>query len=198
MNDQSGVPTEFLDKYAELCRNPLRSRDEIVNDLTKLLQHEGVAGVTFFNNGQNDTLVIGTKPVIIFDKEYGVNRYIGEFLIYITRRRNGRAWEVSYHFSNVDNMQESKYEARDGTPSRNLYVHPHMTGRYNEELTAITGNVCIDNTSRFYPHHFIRRGELYRAFLWLDKILHSEGPNQAWLALELWPEAAESGERKDG
>ena len=198
MEQSNPISEAFFENYALLCASPLREQPEIAEELITLLNHPFVVNVAFYDNGYRvpNTLIVGTKDIILRSKEDGRRHRIGAFQIFLTRTRIGRIWEVDFRLRNVNGAQTSMYEGAlnpDGESppvdmefKKNYYMHPHMVATRIEDYPFPVAEICI-SAGQYQIFQHIRKGEMHRAVELIVDLLHSLGPDAAYLDLECWP-----------
>ena len=186
MNDAS---IKFFANYNTLCQSPLRDAEMNRADATSLLAHSMITHVGFASllGNSMDTLVLSTRPVIITDKRSTTQHLIGEWLIYLIRKRTGRWWDARFHLYNPDGLRNHSGELHR--------MHPHMTCMTVNYLAHPVASLCI-TAGHFHIYQHIRKGELYAATTLLVDLLHHVQPGREFpdAELELWPTITASSE----
>lgn len=168
---------EFIEKYLAFCSSPLRSRDDILADLSRLSALPMVKLMAFANESQvKSTLMIGLKPLVIVDPKTNREHFIGNFIVYITRYREYPVWTANFRLVNLNPAV-----CEDGCQ----YYHPHMSTKPDSELDTVA-HICISE-GRFPIYQYIRRGQLDAAMELIINLLHSLGPNAAFMPINEWP-----------
>lgn len=191
MKDMAVCPA-FFAKYVELCWSPLRDTNTINEELIELLENPLVSHVAFYDDdcGLDDTLMVGTRSIIVYDSVYEVHRYLGKFIIYLTRCRIDRHWSVEFNLVNIDS-RPMLHEVDDVTGESWVSKeypnpHPHMTTA-EHLIFGTVAKICI-GSGRFQILQHLRKGELHHATTRIIDLLHTLGPDSAYLEVQYWPE----------
>lgn len=179
-------PEAFLDKYLAFCASPLRVESEILTDLIAVNRLPLVQQIAFTSKTPKkpSMFMISLGPIIIFDKQANVQRRIGNFLIYLDRQKNDQYWDVEFFLRNVDGCRVVTNSKGHATAS---FMHPHMSKDFNDDLGFSVAYICISQ-GRSAIYTAIRLGKLSLAILLISNLLHSLGPDQAFLPIHQWPE----------
>lgn len=169
----AAIPEILVRQYLAFCSNPLRGEEQLRREFEVLAGLPKVKRVAFYNP---HTLIIGTTLVTIRHPEHGTYHDVGEFLIFLIRKRVERAWEVTFRFNNVS----GDIYGNSG------YHHPHITSTKYDGLDFDTGGLCIQK-GRFHVYQHIRKGEIHLAVPLLIDILHTFTVDYPYHDLSNWP-----------
>ncbi len=185
------IPEEFCDRYIQLCTTPLNTTESIKEQLDLLLSNPLISDVTFFDDVESgyDTLMVGTRAIVVWDRVFQVNRYLGKFIIYLTRKRQGRRWHVEFNLHNIDSRPSElrtdpygvDYLVELKNPHPHMFHEPRIHPRFGE-----VASLCI-SIGGFQVYQALRRGNMHLATELVLQILHSLGPGHAYLNVSCWP-----------
>ena len=166
------------EQYRQFCASPLNTNEAIDKDLFNLLHNEGVAEVRLY---QPDILMVGTKPIVIAheDSEY----YIGDFIIFLVRRRTHKIWETSFCFSNPTGSILIK-----GKDDESYFVmHPHIVeDEKHPDIKMPVGWLCISH-GQIPIYQALREGRINDAVSRLLAALQSYEKRSPYQKIEYWP-----------
>lgn len=169
---------DILAQYIEFCASPLRDIASIEAEFETLQRNPDVKFVAFH---KPHILMLGTSLLVI--PWEGTNYEIGEFAIFLIRKREGRVWETGFRFANVTNAMV----LFDGEGiARDLCMHPHMyTDRYND-IDIPVGELCI-SSGQHVIYQSLRRGLVNKAFTHLWATIQIYGTGRPYCEIEGWP-----------
>ena len=170
-----------LQQYLEFCASPLRTEQSIKDEYQQLLRNPDVTHVAFH---KPHILMVGTKMIVIHDDDKDYE--IGEFIIFLTRKRIERVWETSFNFTNYThpiNRPNKKGEPED------VAMHPHIvwwSSEIESEIEAKAGDLCIAN-GQMPIYQALRKGYINTAVAHLIVVLQTycERP---YLSVDHWPQ----------
>jgi hypothetical protein len=173
-------PKTFLEKYLALCASPLRSEAAVMDDLRQLIALPMVKNVVFersFDGVPADTLAILLDELVLTDPDTGLHHFIGNFLVFLTRRRDGRSWHSSFRLVNLDTH----------TAGQGRYMHPHMTAEVSaDEKKEPYARICISQGDKPI-YEAIRLGYMCVAVVRILDVLNTLGPNHPFQHISKWP-----------
>lgn len=169
------VEEDVLLRYLYFCSNPLRGDEQVAVEYEMLKAHPRVTGVAFY---RNDVLMVGTDEIIL--RETGSKYVIGEFIIFLIRKRVGMYWEVDFRFWNITTTLTND-------DSGVVYIHPHIFKAVKDNpLDCPNGALCIQK-GQFDVYQYIRRGEIHHAVPRLIEILETYPTGTAYREASNWP-----------
>ncbi|OGG41497.1 hypothetical protein A2837_03265 [Candidatus Kaiserbacteria bacterium RIFCSPHIGHO2_01_FULL_46_22] len=163
-------------QYLCFCENPLRSTDQILRDYEVLKAHPRVTGIAFHSPY---VLMIGTDEIVVTENHK--KRLIGEFIIFLIRKKVESYWEIDFRFWNVTNTLTVSVEGNES-----VYVHPHIYVTDDDFIGCPSGQLCI-NHGQFDVYQYIRRGEMHYAAPRLIEILETYPTGTAFHGADNWP-----------
>lgn len=169
--------SQVKERYIAFCRNPLphRQADEVGREFDTLCSLPEVTAVAF---SSKHSFMVGTSKIFLTDPATQREHLIGEFLIHLYRKRDGRVWDVMYGFENVTNVLLG-------------YHHPHIS---NREIPGIgnLGILCIQQ-GQFHIYQHMRSGEMHLATKLLIDVLKTYNPGNPHLCVSNWTKAKRQG-----
>jgi len=172
----------MLEQYQRFCANPLRNDATLKEEFEALMRVEGITRVAFMDD---ETMVLGTELITMVGPKTHKLYEIGEFLIFLFRKRKGRIWEVSFRFHNVTQTPSQRWK-HDGSYYRTEYAHPHILIGDFPSIAVPTGTLCIQQ-GKFHVYQHLRKGEIHLAAPIFMQILNSYGPGRPYYPLGHWP-----------
>lgn len=169
---------DMLAQYIEFCASPLRNATEIEAELEELQKNPDVKYMAFH---KPHVLMIGTPLLVIHWK--GIDYEIGEFIIFLTRKRDGRVWETGFRFANVTNSIELC--DMEGVV-RDICIHPHICQDEYLDIGLHVGELCISNGQNIV-YQSLRKGFINKAFVHLWAALKIYGTGKPFFKIEDWP-----------
>jgi len=168
---------EIINQYLQLCRNPLRSDEQVRQEYFALKHHPRVTNIGF----SKDVMVVGTDMITI--SYAGAVHEIGEFIVFIIRRQVGDYWDVDFRFRNVTHIRQRKIAI---TGKMDFCHHPHIAAAWDTLLASPNGRLCI-NSGQFGVYQHLRKGEMHHAIPLLIELLEIYPTGTAYLSVETWP-----------
>ena len=159
----------MLEQYLAFCKNPLRDDITVANEYKYLMRLPGVQRVAFYSR---DILMVGTHCISLKDPETGFVHSIGEFIIYLYRKRMGRVWDTGFCFENIRGTLHG-------------YHHPHINVSTVLDLGDM-GILCISR-GQFHIYQHLRSGEMHIATQLLIDILKTYDQDRPFHGVENWP-----------
>ncbi len=185
MDDQEA---EVMKNYLALCSNPLRGDDQLLAEYEELKQNPRVKIIAFY---RADIMMVGTDEIVV---TVGGTKYcIGEFIIFLIRKKDKGYWKVDFRFQNATHAQHT-YDM-SGQLITNTYHHPHIMDMKCGIIDAPSGRLCI-NKGQFSVYQHMRKGEMHSATSCLIEILETYPTGNPYRAATSWPEWR--GGRTDG
>jgi hypothetical protein len=171
-----------LTQYIEFCASPLRDAASIEAEYAELKKNPFIKMVAFH---KPHILMLGTAPLIIpWD---GVEYEIGEFIIFLIRKREGRVWETGFRFANISHPVE--FYDLEGV-NRGFCMHPHIISFNYDDIECTTGELCISSGQQVI-YQSLRKGLVNKAFVHLWLALKMYGTGSSFCTINFWPQFLE-------
>lgn len=161
--------------YLALCANPIRDEAQVLREYHELAHYPRVVTIGFY---RPDVLMVGTDPMVI---QYEGHRYnVGEFIIFLIRRKVGNYWETGFRFRNVTVAPRGD----------RLAMHPHILVALDGLLPCLNGKLCISR-GQFPVYQMLRKGEMHRVVRRLIEILEMYPTGLPYEDVGHWPRVEE-------
>lgn len=162
----------LLEQYLQFTASPTRNRIQRTHDYDLIRALDMFAGLTFY---KPHILAIGTKTVYIRSKRNNAFR-IGDFIIYLVRKRIGRRWITEFYLENITDIKEGSTG----------YDHPHVSRhKQPDDFDHKVGTLCIQN-GHHSVYQSIREARIPDAVQTLISILHTVQYG-TYIPLNRWP-----------
>lgn len=168
---------DVLRQYLTFCASPLRTEQSIKDEYQQLLRNPDVTHVAFH---KPHILMVGTKSVVIENNKKDYE--IGEFILFLTRKREGRVWETGFRFANVTNPI---CEFNGQHVLETIIMHPHIMGFKYDDIALSVGELCIAN-GQLPIYQALRKGYINTAVSHLMVVLHTYGTGVPFRPVEYW------------
>ena len=168
-----------LQQYLEFCASPLRTEQSIKDEYQQLLRNPDVTHVAFH---KPHILMVGTKTIVITSND--IEYEVGEFILFLIRKRVGRVWETRLRFAN---MLHPPHEFNGKHVLETIIMHPHIMGVEDSDIDFPTGELCIAS-GQLPIYQSLRKGYINTAVAHLMVVLRTYGTGAPLRTIEHWPQ----------